>query len=76
MPKVIRVDQQGNEPYDGTIQWSYENACQGTEFVEYVENSKTVRICNSTYSDSEIYIHDIPKLILALQAAHKHITNS
>lgn len=75
MPKVIRVDMPV-VPSDGIIQWAYEDHSRELEFVEYAPISENVRICDSSLNEVEIYSEDIPKLIIALQAAHKHITNS
>lgn len=76
MPKVIRVDAPVTLD-DGIIRWAYENNRNEMEFVEHASGlSASIRICDSTLNEVEIYNEDIPKLILALQAAHKHITNS
>jgi hypothetical protein len=75
MPKVIRVDEESQESCE-TTQWAYENKYGDIEFVELIEGTKQIAIRDSSFIEVEILHEDIPKLILALQAAHKHITNS
>ena len=76
MAKIIRVDQQIDEQSDDITQWAYDNECSSVEYVEYVSAHSHVSIHDSVEGLVSIYVSDIPNLIKALQAAHKHITNS
>lgn len=77
MTKIIRVDLPDESPSDGIFQWGYSNENNRYEYVEYNPAIKNQVVVNdSVRHEVVIYIEDIPMLILALQAAHKHITNS
>ena len=75
MPKIIMVD--GDTPAeDEIIEWTYRSVSGGTESVITKEGRECVGIENTCQDCLAICIEDIPNLIKALEAAHKHITNS
>lgn len=77
MPKIIYVDAKKDEHEDGITESAYKNRNGHKEYVEYdVTRAVQVVIYDSFQQDVSIFVEDIPKLILALQATHKHITNS
>ena len=65
---LIRVDEKGSERIEG---FAYENQNGDIESVCFFrENIVYVNI--NTYDPVQVYIKDIPNLILALQAAYDH----
>ena len=75
MPKIIMVDGDTTTE-DGAIEWTYKSTSGGTECVVTTKGRPCVDIVNTCQDDLAICTEDIPSLIKALQAAHKHITNS
>ena len=77
MTKIIRVDEVDDVVEDiEKFKWIYDNADGEEESVNYRQYGNSISIVDSFDKASMIYIEDIPNLIKALQAAHKHITNS
>lgn len=74
MAKTIWVDECVIE--DNTIDWAYKTKNGDTESVRYSFGDERISIEDSDLDCVFINTEDIPKLIKALQAAHKHITNS
>ena len=75
MPKIIMVDADTTTE-NGVIEWTYQSVGGSTECVVTTEGCPCIDITNSRQDSLTVCNEDIPKLVLALQAAYKHITNS
>ena len=75
MLKIIRVDEEQACEVEEDIRWVYTSRAGFIEGVKYSTKCTSVEIVEGNEA-VQIHTEDIPNLIKALQAAHKHITNS